>query len=653
MDTNKISINIPLTIFDVLEAARYELPEFSMVSTALLRYTAPVWGGPKVVPGEHMSLTAWEFAKTLSSSHLTHALRDQERYFDQVGANKACRNRNRHHLKRLVNWVTEKRWLPELTKSRTPEFNRFNKPKGQRRIYAQQLRTTNLQHPPAYALGTQEEDYILVAGEKVLANQKLDHELKQLKAYVRKFRKPKPTEAQLKQLKSVFGYLHRVLQIPLPELSLEILVPFVQLRFSEEDFAGIDAFALSSRGCLLDPIKAEQTISTAESVARRQAKKKADITLKHIEGFFAWRQQVLTELGQPEGLSSASKREALNAVILACKYQYRDQTDSQETDSFEDIPVIQQLRLKIKQHPLDRKKTQKQIRKRSVSWPRAMRVLEQQRLQALEYKVASRDPTRKSGRVIRNRTATDIANDIQKTVVLGLMTLIPTDRQQTYRNLKYGITFRNGHFLDDDCEQFVDAGIPTQPDKAQFWINLEDFKTADKYGEFWYPVPNVQFVDGTTFYQLIAAWLWGFEDKEETWPTYYRENHEHWQGHIDANGNRCGWRAALEPQHDFMFTMPIAKTAFHENSFCAMIRGIFVRFTQEDGPPVPVTPHSFRHMLSGYLDSLGISGEEEKSFSYVLHHSPEVHQGRYVYRDNMARIAPAVKRMEQIIKSFL
>jgi hypothetical protein len=57
MDTNKIVVNIPSTIFDVLEVARHELPEFSMISTAVLRYTVPTWGGPKAAAGEHISPT--------------------------------------------------------------------------------------------------------------------------------------------------------------------------------------------------------------------------------------------------------------------------------------------------------------------------------------------------------------------------------------------------------------------------------------------------------------------------------------------------------------------------------------------------------------------------------------------------------------------
>lgn len=441
--------------------------------------------------------------------------------------------------------------------------------------------------------------------------------------------------------------------MPLDTLCLDALIPFVQLRFSEEDFVGHEAFAVTAHGQLIDPVRAEQTLVMTEAMAQRQAKKKANITLKIAEGFFQSRQQALARCGQPEGLAPASKREVLGALILAGKYQFREQTDLEETDNFEDISVIRRLRLRLNQESLDPKKTQKQIRKRSVRWEQAMRVFEKQRLQTLEYYLASRDHHRKTGKVIRPRPATSIALDFQKTVVCGLMLLIPTDRQQTYRNLEYGKTLKNGYFLDEDGEMFVAQDVPADPNKASFWINLEDFKTVETYGEFWYPVPNVEFADGTTFYQYIASFLWGFWDESGVFPTYYQGEDQHWQGWIDANGKRCGWRDALQPQHELMFTMPVAKTPFNGNTFCGMIRSLFVRFTQEEGEAVPVTPHSLRHMLADYLDRLGIVGEEAKSFAYVLHHSPEVHQGRYVYKNNMTQIAPAVKRMKEIIRSLI
>jgi len=654
MEANRIIVNAPQNIFEALEIAQQELSQFSLIQTSLLRYLVPEWGGPEAKPGEQVSYAATEFLRTVPLEKLCDALRMQERYFERIGANKACRRRNRCYLKKLVEWAQQKRW-PGIhePQAREPQFNRFNKPKGQRRIYAQDLRTTNLKHPKSYSLGTQPGDYLVIDGKNVLANLRLDRELQELKEFGAKFRKPKQVEQQIHQLRAIFGYLHRIENLDSKSLCFDLLIPFVQLRFSEEDFAGTEAFAVNARGLMLDPVRAEQTLAMAEAMAQRQAKKKAEVTIKAVESFFTWRQTVLAECGQPEGLAPASKRDVLGAVILASKYQFRDQTDPEETDSFEDVSVIRRLRLKTNEEVLDTKKTQKQIRKRSVSWAQAMNVFEKQRLQALEYYLATRDASCKGGKLVRHRSDTSIAVDCQKFVVCGLMVLIPTDRQQTYRLLEAGKTFRNGFFLDEDGEEFVDQGIPSDPNKANFWINLVDFKTAETYGEFWYPVPNPQFADGTTFYQYIVSFLWGFWDEAGLFPCYHKGEDKHWQGAIDEAGNRCGWRAALQPQHDLVFTMPTAKTPFNDGAFGHMIRSLFVRFTQETGKAVPVTPNSFRHMLSTYLDRLGIGGEEEKSFSYVLHHSPEMHREKYVYRDNMTRIAPAVKRMEQIIRSFI
>ncbi|MBW4474992.1 MAG: hypothetical protein KME45_32120 [Stenomitos rutilans HA7619-LM2] len=654
MEANRIVSNAPQSVFEALEIAQGELQQISLIQTSLLRYVVPEWGGPEAKTGEQVSYAAIAFLKTVPLEKLLEAPRRQEHYFERIQASKACRRRNRFYLKQFLEWVQQKRWLRVHNPDHCePQFNRFNRPKGQRRIYANDLRTTSLKHPKAYALGTQEEDYVWLEGQKVLANPCLERELQEVKEFGSKFRKPKQVKQQITHLKTILGYLHRVEHVALERLCLNLLIPCVQLRFSKEDFAGTEAFAVNARGLLLDPIKAEQTLAMTESMAQRQAKKKADVTIKIVEAFFDWRQSELAQCGQPDGLSPASKREVLGAVILASKAQFREETDPEETDNFEDVSVIRRLRLRINQEVLDTQKTQKQIRKRSVPWEQAMKVFEQQRLQTLEYHIASRDRHGKAGKVVRQRAVTSIAIDFQKTVVCGLMTLIPTDRQQTYRDLETGKTLRNGSFLDEDCEEFVDQGIPTDPNQAQFWINLENFKTAETYGEFWYPVPNVQFVDGTTFYQYIVGFLWGFEDEKGVFPTYHQGEHKHWQGVMDQAGKRCGWRAALKPQHDKMFSMPVAKTPFDDVAFCSMIRALFVRFTQESGKAVPVTPHSFRHMLSTYLDKLGVAGKEEQSFAYVLHHSPEVHQGKYVYKDNMSRIAPAVTRMNEIIRSLI
>ena len=209
----------------------------------------PEWGGPKAKPGEQVSSAAIEFLKTVPLEKLLDAARAQERYFEQTGADKACCRRNRCYLKKLIEWVQQKRWLGlQDPNGAEPQFNRFIKPKGQRRIYAQDLKTTNLKHPKAYSLGTQAEDFVLVDGKKVLANPRFDQELQDLKEFGSKYRKPKQVELQVNHLRMLCGYLHRVQNVALETLCLEVLIPFVQLRFSEEDFAGTADFAVNARG---------------------------------------------------------------------------------------------------------------------------------------------------------------------------------------------------------------------------------------------------------------------------------------------------------------------------------------------------------------------------------------------------------------------
>lgn len=651
--TNRTVVNRPETVLEALELAQRELPQIQLVRTAVLRYLVPALGGPEAAPKKQITFDSVEFLRSVPLTQLARATQLQEHYFEQTQASKACRRRNRYYLKQFINWVYQKRWLLNSDPANyIPKLNRFNKPRGERRIYAQDLRTTNLKHPQSYALGTNTDDFCVVDGQKLLANLRLTEELTALETFGTHTLRRKSVKAPLAHLRSLLGYVHRIKGVSLAKLTLDLLVPTVQLRFTEQDFVGSEAFATSPGGQLLDPIRVEQTLAMAEATAQRTARSKAEVTIRLVDDFFRWRAQVLATCGQPEGLAPATKREILVALILLAKYQYRDQTNSEETNTYEDIPVIRRLQLKITQYPLDPQKTQKQIRKRSVSWTQAMNVFERQRLQALETHIASRNSGRGSKTLIRKRAPTSIAADIQKTVILGLMTLIPTDRQQTYRALEFGKSLKNGYFLEDG-EKFIDQGIPSDPNDAQFWINLEHFKTAATYGEFWYPVPNVQFSDGTTFYEFIVGWLWGFWGQSETWIPYYSGENKHWQGYIDERGNRLGWRAALKPNHSLVFTMPVAGTPFYDNTFSALIKSVFVRFTQEDGAPVPVTPHSLRHMLATYLDRLGVDSEEAKSFAYVLHHSPEMHQGHYVYRDNMQRIAPAVQRMEHIIKSLV
>lgn len=661
---NRIILGAPPNLYEFLALIEGKMKWASLAKTALLRTVVPEWGGPKAEDGKHVSHAALEFLKTIPCSALATAINAQNNFFKRTNADPRSKRRNRYYLKKLLQEAETRGYVATSNdQSKEPKFNQYCSPAGQHRINARDVSTTNRRRLDVYSLGTSDEHYVVIGGQRFLGNPVLDQQLKDLWAYIASIRKGSPKNL-VDRVCGILGFLHDVKGVPLAGLTLESIVPFVQLKFTEKDFEEHPAFLRNSKEQLLDPIAAEQVLATTEAVAQRRAKESAKFTPALLDEFFAWRQEELALKGQPEGLEPSTKRMYLGNCVLIAEMLYEDQTDfkkskvksrNRHNPGFDDISAILWLRRKNSDYPIDRKKVKKRIHQtRCIPWLEAMQVFEKLRRWAFNYTIYYRDASRKCGFHKRLRSQPGVAELLQKTLALGLMLFIPTDRQQTYRRLQFGVTLKNGHFSDQDCENFVDFGVPQSPNEAQFWINLEDFKTADTYGEFWYPVPNIQFIDGTTFYELISAWLWGFNDSSGSWPVYHKGQDALWQGYIDKDGHRHGWRQALRPNgHDLIFTMPTGHTAYTDDAFYSMVRNVFVRFTQETGRPVPVAPHSLRHMLSKYLDELKVSDDENDSFSYVLHHSPETHNGNYVYRENMRLIAPAVKRMDQIIHNAL
>jgi hypothetical protein len=565
---NRISLQIPITVYDALIRLEPNLKNYSASKSSLLKTVVPSWGGPNPNSGKHVPAEALSFLKTVPFSELEDALHTQDAHFKACSTTSSYRRRHRHYLKSIITACIDQGWIVSKEDAKKPRFNQLTSPKGCRRISAQDIRTTNLKHPKTYAFGKLDHHFIEVDGEKILGNSSIKVQLEELKDYIASIRKNGEIGATgpINHVKSILGYLHDVKDVPLSELSLTNLVPFVKLKYSEENFALHPSFAKDVSGNLINPLEAEQVLAMSEALAQRRANEMAQVTLKILDSFFAWRQEELVKCGKPEGYEPSTKRACLGAIILVAEFLYQGETDYERlkvrskgfgATGFDDIPVILKLRREYRNHPLDKIKIKRRIHQnRCIPWLDAIKVFEKQRQKAIIFRVDSRDSHRKEGFLSRIRKLTGIASEIQKSATLGLCLFIPTDRQQTYRNLEFGKTIKNGYFKDSDFEEFIDCGIPEEPDKAHYWVNLEDYKTVEEYGEFWYPVPNVQFADGTTFYQLISAWLWGFDDSAGKWPSCYQGDDQSWQGFIDPEGNRRGWRDALEPKHNFMFTMP-------------------------------------------------------------------------------------------------
>ncbi|MEP0924906.1 hypothetical protein [Leptolyngbya sp. ST-U4] len=627
---------------------------FSMVRTAVERFAVPGWGGPISQAGQKVDPTAQEFLKSLPVYKVRSVLDAVDKGCTLLSVSKRGRSRNRSYAKRFLEFCKTQGWLNEPRITTTPPTK--NQPGGYRFSQANHRRDWNFSLTgagkiAAYKLGTVAGDYINVEGHQILGNLELQQEIDEFTRYVKhQARQPE----LLIKVSQMLGYLHRIQGVELAELRLNHLIPFVKLHYTEQDFADDPIFALDSSGKLKYPDRVESRLASVEGRAQRHILQKALEVLNWIDEYFKWLDRERKAVGEPNGYANGTKRLYIDALIKVTEYVYCSQTFSK---TFSDITIIEKLREKQAEFPISRKQQKARVGARCLTWEEAVEVVEKQREKADQRYILS-FPHWHNGKFYPNkRHATGIAHSIQVALILLLMTLIPTDRQQTYRRLQFietlkvdekvdGVFLLHGDFVHGEL---IPKSKLENSEQARWWLAVYEFKTDEKYGSFWYPIPNQQFMDGKTLYEYLEMWFFGLEDLEGKWAQYYSDKHATWQGYIDENGRRCGWRDALAPEHSYAFTGPRSRQPFSRGGITQMIQSVFIRFTPEldRGTVVPVTPQSFRTMLATYTYGK-LTESEEKSMAYCEHHSVTIRRRAYTLSNNEKKIAGAIKVMDRI-----
>ncbi|MBD2055633.1 site-specific integrase [Oculatella sp. FACHB-28] len=182
------------------------------------------------------------------------------------------------------------------------------------------------------------------------------------------------------------------------------------------------------------------------------------------------------------------------------------------------------------------------------------------------------------------------------------MTLMPPDRQRTYRELVEGKTLVQGEL---NGSHFTPKKRMANPENAKWYIRLEapDYKTGNTYGTWWGEVPNVRYPDGKTFYGYIDEWL----------------NH---------------WRQVFAPNHQYFFTQPNGKP-FKASSLKELIRRVFYRLLD-----VPGTPHILRKMFITYLYEKQVPGHVLDSAALAMHHSRHMQAQSYNRQEQSDKLRP-------------
>lgn len=682
----KISASTPKTVWEAMEqyAPFCENNRFSMLRTAIERYALVGWGGPLPKTGQRNSTTSQEFLRQLPITKLHSLLTALETGYNLLNLDDKGKKKYRSYVRKFLIFCEETWTLPSIykNKDKTPKnldkesIYRLQRVDGNRRVF--QVSSTGVKRGLPYALGTQSTHFIIIDEvwvdflkkisylalkcvfhvkgsyalfvlEHVLGNQVLHQELDELANHL-----PKSENSQtvMNVVLVMLGYLHQVQDISLDELALTKLVPYVKQIYSEIDFVGDADFEFGEDGVPLYPEEIERKLSSTEALAKRKSQQKAKDLIQWIDGFFDWLDSRLIELGNQKGASIAYKRSFITALIHIAKLIYEFETNSK---FYKGIEVVTKLREKRNSLKINKKEQKSRVAARCLTWEEAALVVEMHRKRTdTRYGVPHIKPY---GLYPNKRRSSAIARDIQALIILLLMMLMPCDRQQTYRRLE----FRESLKIDEQVEGvfillgqlqeggFVPKSKMREPDQAQWWLAIYDFKTINKYGPFWYPLPNQRFVDGKTFYEYLEMWFFGLSDTEGKWDEYHDSPNEKWQGYIDRNGQKHGWRSALAPNHSFAFSKPRTQTPHDKGSLCSLVKGIFIEFTLllDRGEIIPVTPHSFRTMLATYTEGQ-LTPSEEASMAYCEHHSIEKRRNTYTLFENMRKVADAISAMDRI-----
>ena len=646
----------PRFVWEAIEqyALHCEKDRFSMLRTAIERYAVPGWGGPISQAGRKIEPAAQEFLKSLPIYKVGNVLDTVTEGCDLLKLSSRGKSKNRSYAKKFLEFCKTQGWLNEPRATLTPpaasQLGSYRFKQTKRPTDWKTYSSTGAGRILAYKLGTKPSDYVIAEEREVLGNLELQQEINGLIKYVDHLAQRPELLAKVYQM---LGYCHRVQGIPLPELRLSHLVPFVKIYYVEHDFADDPTFALNSSGQPEYPNQAESLLALFEGMAQRRILKKSEEILGWLDKYFTWLDQERLAVGAG-GYANSTKLLYISALSTVARYVYRSETSSK---TFSDIAIIKKLTEKLSEFPPNRRQQQATVGARCLTWEEAIEVVEMQRERADQRYMLSLPHFCNRKYYPVKRHAKGIAHDIQVVLILLLMTLIPSDRQQTYRRIEFLETLKvdekvNGVFL--LCGKFIHGELVPKskledPEQACWWLAVYEFKTDEKFGSFWYPLPNQQFIDGKTLYEYLEMWFFGLEDVEGKWARYYSGKDATWQGYIDEEGERWGWRAALVPECNYAFTGPKTRQGFTRDTFTGLIKNVFIRFTPEleKEKVTPVTPQSFRTMLATYTDGK-LTESEEKSMAYCEHHSVKMRRRAYTLSDNIRQIAPAITVMNRI-----
>lgn len=383
------------------------------------------------------------------------------------------------------------------------------------------------------------------------------------------------------------GWIKKYKDLTIEELKIEDILPIINPYVDLNDF---------------DSIEQIEEIAIGEWKLKYKIKEITKKFKKVLEEFLA-------TYGANWSLSTTEKQ--ISTIINFAEYLYKDITDDEDNNDYQDISLIKKLRI-IRQ---DLRNEGNNFCPKIIpfNWNEILQIM--YRLKKEADQNHGYDATHKN---YQGKKLTKIQKSIhlRDFLMVAFFCVIPPDRQRTFRELKFGETLKYG-LRDAQRGIFTPYDKLKKGQKPKYYIHLlpDQYKTGKKYGIFWWEINNQNFEDGTTFYDYINMWL--FES--------YR----------DELANK---------KTDYFF---IARCG---DAFAEVERGRFThcfKFIINRKTRFPLNPHALRHIYITHVRNLGLSDNELKAIAYAMHHDKATADAIYNRQTPDDKIKLAVEFINQ------
>lgn len=600
------------TIFDIysdFQASNTKVNKLA-VRSVMHRFLAESWGGQAPLGTKATNEEVFSFIeliKTLPATKLIGSMEVLEQEFIKRGVDKGNSKSYRSAYKAFLTWAESNEYYELIEKeveplSRRKLFKSHVKGNARVKVYPNDSCNHGKTRKQVYALiakyaSGNNKGKLIFSDDYI--NSTLEKEIKLFEEYRKeKHGCSKATlDLNIRYIYQMLGWLHRYKDVPLENLSLNLIVTFIPLNVSISKFK-------DKKGRVN-----QHKFLTEKAIVRQEAVDLANENLRLIKEYVDF-----------VGGHPGSRLKVIIVCIAIAKFMFRNEIGTDDYVDETDLAIVRRLNQLFSTINNLNKRTPDAIPhdKKSVSWKEAIDVLQILRLKAdCLTRERKRYEERRRG-VFHDvkRAKSAINNDLQDFLSVALMILIPTDRARTYYELEIGRTLVYG-ILEDG--RFTPASKLKDKSQAIWYIHLlpDDYKTGKVYKEYWGKIDNVVFQDGKKLYDYIDRWLNEGRECEKK-----------------CNHNRF-FRGTLNYE-------PLSSSQWSQR--------IMAIFRSETG--VPVTPKEIRKMYITYLCNQRVDDATLKGAAYAMHHSKEMQQNVYNSQTILDRIQPIYEYNEKMHKEF-